>query len=602
MRNPLTGSGYGSITLATDNSFLRALGETGVLGLSSFLLFFLVFGIFLREYGKNAQTFEKNFAYGLAGGVIGLSFNGLLIDVFEASKVAESLWLLLGITSSGILLTASHKVNYIQKVKEKLTSHIFLMMYLFILFFVFFSNVFDNFFVADDFTWLRWSAIANQQELIRNFYDANDFFLRPIDKLLMYIEYTFFSFQPGGYYVVNLFYNFFVSVAVYILAILLFKQKSLTFLLAFIFSFIPSHFENIFWISTISTTVSALFIVLTLIFFVLYRLRKNIWYLIISLPFFFLSLLSYEGASSIILMVLAIDLFFFTVKQKDSLLIYGVYGFLTLTYFALRITAQSAGFSGDYNYNFSKLLPNLVGNYISYAVFFILSDHGSSIMRVIRAYLRNFGVIFNVVGLLVITGLVVFYWNKIKRLQIHAFKDELFGLVFAAAALLPFLPLGQLAPRYVYMASFGFAYVIVSLLRKYVLNKFTHSRYIVLYTCIIVVFGAYFMTMNNRLEAHWDRSSRIAEDTLLSFRFDYEFIEKGAILYFIHMPTRYGESYILTEPALTDALWFIYRDNTMKVRSVATVEEAKKLINETSDVRSYIFQFNKKNELEEVDF
>jgi len=42
-RNILLGSGYSSINLATDNSYFRALGETGVLGLGAFLSILLGF-------------------------------------------------------------------------------------------------------------------------------------------------------------------------------------------------------------------------------------------------------------------------------------------------------------------------------------------------------------------------------------------------------------------------------------------------------------------------------------------------------------------------------------------------------------------------------
>src|SRR5207249_10966888 len=41
-RNIIMGSGYGSVSLAVDNDYLRILGESGLLGLSAFVLIFLV--------------------------------------------------------------------------------------------------------------------------------------------------------------------------------------------------------------------------------------------------------------------------------------------------------------------------------------------------------------------------------------------------------------------------------------------------------------------------------------------------------------------------------------------------------------------------------
>ena len=41
-KNPFLGTGYSSITIATDNDYLRILGETGIFGLLSFVLLFFV--------------------------------------------------------------------------------------------------------------------------------------------------------------------------------------------------------------------------------------------------------------------------------------------------------------------------------------------------------------------------------------------------------------------------------------------------------------------------------------------------------------------------------------------------------------------------------
>lgn len=89
-RNPLLGSGLGSITLATDNDFLRLLGESGILGFITFMIIPFYF-IYL--------TFKKrdpiNFV--LLGCLLATLANGLFIDVFEASKFAYSFWILMGI-------------------------------------------------------------------------------------------------------------------------------------------------------------------------------------------------------------------------------------------------------------------------------------------------------------------------------------------------------------------------------------------------------------------------------------------------------------------------------------------------------------------------
>ena len=100
MKNPLLGTGYSSITLATDNDFLRLLGEVGLLG---FLAFWLLFARIFHSLSKILpvtkyyQGVSLAFMGGLMGALPGVFLNAFFIDVFEASKFATIFWLLMGI-------------------------------------------------------------------------------------------------------------------------------------------------------------------------------------------------------------------------------------------------------------------------------------------------------------------------------------------------------------------------------------------------------------------------------------------------------------------------------------------------------------------------
>lgn len=104
-KNPLLGTGYSSITLATDNDYLRLLGEVGLVGFLAFLLVLarLAQGLagFLRRAKLDANT---GFVGGFVGSFAGLLFNAAFIDVFEASKVAIIFW-----TIAGIVVGATKK-------------------------------------------------------------------------------------------------------------------------------------------------------------------------------------------------------------------------------------------------------------------------------------------------------------------------------------------------------------------------------------------------------------------------------------------------------------------------------------------------------------
>lgn len=100
-KNPLLGTGYSSITLATDNDYLRALGETGLFGLMSFVLIF----IYMYKKFKNyvfSDNIKSVFVAGFIGSTVGIMMTAVFIDIFEASKFAIIYWSFAGLIVGGI--------------------------------------------------------------------------------------------------------------------------------------------------------------------------------------------------------------------------------------------------------------------------------------------------------------------------------------------------------------------------------------------------------------------------------------------------------------------------------------------------------------------
>lgn len=104
-KNPLLGTGYSSITIATDNDYLRSLGEIGLLGTLSLALVFI---IIIKKMWKFLQTNKTGLSYfltiGLFCGLISVFITQTFIDVLESSKVAQLLWLSLGVGFAAIKL------------------------------------------------------------------------------------------------------------------------------------------------------------------------------------------------------------------------------------------------------------------------------------------------------------------------------------------------------------------------------------------------------------------------------------------------------------------------------------------------------------------
>jgi hypothetical protein len=97
-KNIITGTGLGSITLATDNDYLRLLGESGLLG---FISFMSIFAYFIAKtfptIFKKKRNLLDNFNLVFLAGLITFFANATFIDVFEASKTAYLFWIMMGI-------------------------------------------------------------------------------------------------------------------------------------------------------------------------------------------------------------------------------------------------------------------------------------------------------------------------------------------------------------------------------------------------------------------------------------------------------------------------------------------------------------------------
>lgn len=106
-RNPILGTGYSSITNATDNDYLRSLGETGILG--TVTLGLLVWFILskLLTYGKLTDLLERLFIISTLASFAILAATALLFDVLEASKVAVLLWTICG---ACLAIAANYKI------------------------------------------------------------------------------------------------------------------------------------------------------------------------------------------------------------------------------------------------------------------------------------------------------------------------------------------------------------------------------------------------------------------------------------------------------------------------------------------------------------
>ncbi|HSD98660.1 MAG TPA: hypothetical protein VLB73_03100 [Patescibacteria group bacterium] len=573
MSDPPFGKGYSTITLATDNDYLRLLGESGFVGFAAFALIFLVLAIFLKESIAESSGMTKFFALGLAGGVVGLILNAGLIDVFEASKVAEPLWILLGVAVGGLSLTFAKRIDYTTRIKKVLSSHIFLLLMLGILAFVMFGGGLANFFVADDFIWLKWAATAHPMDLLTYFTDAQGSIYRPIAKIIMFLMYSVFAFQPGGYHAVGLFVHFFIAVGLYMLGLLIFKKKLWAWLLAGMYVILPIHGEVLFWISTISISWSTLFIVYSLVAYTYWREKKSNVLYIVSLLLGILSLFTYEMGVMLPFLLLLTDVLILE-KKLTKRVIVSIAPFLlaTTAYLYVRAHSNVAGIGGDYSYNTIHLIPNFIANYANYILASLVGEKIIAWQYLLRLGLKTHAfstTVGLVVGVGILGAICLTFWKKVNK---ELLRNVLYGFLFAFIGLLPFLGFGNMSERYGYLGSFGFVFVLIAV-AQYVLQKRKAMYIKVVLAIVLTAFFLYAKVAINNELLQWKKASMITYNTLAYFRVVKEFLPSGATLYVSHLPTKYGNAWIFPV-GFKEGLWFVYRDDSIKIVKTQNVDES----------------------------
>lgn len=600
--SPLLGLGQSTLTLAVDNDYLRLLGETGILGFASFLGIFLVFGSFLKQtLSKVEDTMTKIFIYGLIGGVVGLFVNAALFDIFEASKVAEPLWLFMGIGLGAITMQQKKPIAYLKPITRILTTKLFLYSYLAFVSLGAFWGAFGQFFIGDDFVWLKWAATSTFADVPKYFTDASGFFYRPLDKLLMLIFYSFFSFQPQGYHAVIVLLHVFMGIGVYQLAKLILKKKVWGFVAAVLFLLLPTHAENLYWVSALSIDLSSVAILYTTIFFLRstasQKWRSGVWY-VFAMLFAAIALMSYELALVVPVLLLVSD---FVLHKKFSvkrLVLFVPFALFDVLYFVMRMRAHAFGVGGDYSYSLVHFIPNVIGNIFGYLALWIFGENSLAFYTLLRTNAKAFSLPIALVVILGVTILVVLLRKQNWKRFITANSVLIFSGAFSLVALLPYLGLGNIAERYGYLASVGFI-VSVTWFAESLFEKIHLTRNLKIFTtsCIAIAIFALCLVGLQKAQNDWGKAANITYKSLGYFKIEYGTVPENSRFIVINRPIRYANAWIFPT-GLEEGLWFIYGEQTPSVLDASSVSEAKQIASQQP--HSYVFIFDKQYKISRI--
>lgn len=625
-RNMILGSGYSSINLATDSNYLRILGETGLLGMASFLLIFMVIGIYVGRILPYVESSSiKSFVLGVCAGIFGLGLNAILIDVFEASKVAFVLWFLVGISLGLLSLYQKSKLNYFREIINVLISTPAIIVYLFFATFALLSVTFQNYFVGDDFTWLRWVADCKKvlyksgaikcEPLLSTitgfFTDSKGFFYRPGAKLYYFVMYAVFWLNHVAYHVVSIFLHFSITSLTFLISQRILKSKLFALVVALFFLVLSSHSETILWISSTGHLFSSLFILLALLFYMYWKSTSSWFFFLASIISMVLAPLFQEIGIVAPFLVVAYDFITDTRMHLHSNITFNrfvrrwyyiPYLILIPIYFKVRAIAKSMWFSGDYKYNLNNLHYNIFGNLFGYAALAIMGSGVLPYYQAMRIYAREHRFI-TILAFIVFSILFFLAWKYLlKRYVIGNVRTVFVSISLFIIPLLPFLGLGNISIRYVYLASFGILLFMVFFMQKIYEQMVVRRRVfgIVFLVTIFFLFFLYQLRELYRVNAHWKKAGMISNNLLVSF--NETFSKKRAyaqnpVFYFANVPIRYGDAWVFPV-GLPDALWFTFQNEYLTVHVEKDLDLA--LDRAEGSASAKVFEFDKEGNAAEV--
>lgn len=588
-RNIFLGSGYGSVSLAVDNNYLRILGETGLLGFVTFFILFLSLGIYIKKiYREIDSKIAKSFVLGFGAGVVGLALNATLIDVFEASKVAFVLWTLFGVIFGLLTLYKTKEIDLLLELKKAAFSNYAIILYFFLFSMVLFLPSINTYFVGDDFTWLRWiSDCKNNCSPLSQFFNfltnSDGFFYRPGAKIYFYLMYHTFWLNQIAYHFVSIMLHFLVAALFFLLAQKIFKNRLLSAVSAFIFLILSGSTEAILWISSTGFLFNAAFGLMSLLLFIKWEETKKIYYLVLSIISICLALLFHELGVVFPILIIVYSFISNSIPLKSLTKRYD-YLFLFLPnviYLIMRFYSQSHWFSGDYSYNLLKLPFNFAGNLLGYISLTLFGPVSLSVFRTLREVSKTHLIPSFLILVLITIVLVYLYKVFNKFFDREEKKTILLGFAFFVISLLPFLGLGSFTSRYSYLASMGIVIIVVLFSKKLYSLLESNGRQIAVLgmTLFASIFILFHIIQVQQAYFEWNDAGNKTKNFFISFEASYKnyWSRPDMELHFVNVPTRLGEAWIFPV-GLNDAVWFAFKNEDAKIFEHASVLDAKSSI------------------------
>ena len=289
---------------------------------------------------------------------------------------------------------------------------------------------------------------------------------RPLQILTYMFDYFLWGLNHFGFHLTNVLLHILAALAVYCFATVLFNDRLLSLITGLLFVVHPIHTEAVCYISGRADSLSALFILLSFIFYVKIEKKKSFFSEALVFIFYVLALLSRE--SSLILPLLII-LYSYVFSRKINKRVLIIMLGTTALYVLLRMTVLKFSIPLASNYMSTTVLQRIPG------FFAALGSYVSLLFLPLNLHMEYGIKLFYPFQPQVILGFIIFL-----LLLVYAFSKKgsnkliSFSIFWFLAALLPVSNLypinSYMAEHWLYLPSVGFlligGWILTRLYRK----------------------------------------------------------------------------------------------------------------------------------------
>ncbi len=425
---------------------------------------------------------------------------------------------------------------------EKNKYHLSIITILCLILILYFSNI-SNFFLSDDFIFLFYSHFFT-------IYTNPLFTIQPLTIIIFEVQYSIFKFNPQGYHCVSIIIHMFNSCLVFYIINELTNSERKSSIGSLLFATFPIFSEPVIWISAQSDLWMTAFILLSFLSYIKYNKHNKLIWLILSIIYFGLAILSQQIAIIFILIYFCFDVLFnkdfnnffketneFLVKVKKI----GIYSFKYLPYLiAIIISYFFFNFNNRIYLNntpylifaaFIDFLPNsffqlFLDNTLLYLILFVISFFGLIACFYIIFKRKNKLLKFSFIWIItIIIGFSIFNLTTI---------DIYFYLILISPTTTP-------QGRFLYIISVGVAIfysIILDSLHKKKFNsklKLPISRDYVIFSLVFL-----FLISNSILtytqQVNWKRASSISYNILIKTFTTVPIGSQNVNIYYINIP------------------------------------------------------------------